>query len=405
VPGPIALAKIRDGEMVTIEGTVTIGRTLLDTSGRRTLLEDATGAIELYLAEPDAAVRTGARLRVTGTVGKAYGAPRLRVRDVSVLGWQPPVAHDLLVAPGAATEWRLVRVTGTIISLHRAGERWLAEIATSAGTIPVAGLAGAGIPVSALGEGRRATVTGIVRRPFPTASDRRFALLPRGPADLAVGPAPAPGGSGAGVATSAAPMPAATGAPLIQAQTADLHDIAAHIGATVQVGGLVTSLEAGGVRIDDGTGTARIVLDGEAAMLVALLSPGDAVTVTGTVEQRDEAVVVVADPGALTLAGDPAAMAPDASPEAPSEASSAAAQATDPGFAAGAVLPRGAAGTGGPGAPAIAGGSLVLTALAGLVAIAANRGRERRRLRSRILARIEAFSTPDSAPSSPAEGR
>jgi hypothetical protein len=242
--------------------------------------------------------------------------------------------------------------------------------------------------------------------------------VPRGPADLVVGPAPSAGGSGAGgsgaAGGAASAAPAATDAPQAQAPAADIRDLAAHIGTTVQVGGLVTDLEAGGVRLDDGTGTARIVLEGEAAMLVALLNPGDAVTVTGTAEQRDEVVVVVTDPAALTLAGDPTAGDPTAgdptagdpaaAPEASPETTEAKAQASNSAFGAGAAFLRGTDGTPGPGAPALAGGTLALAALAGVVAAAANRGRERRRLRTRVLARLEALSTPDSAPGSPAEG-
>jgi hypothetical protein len=46
------------------------------------------------------------------------------------------------------------------------------------------------------------------------------------------------------------------------------------------------------------------VLAGDAADLVALLEPGDALNVTGVVERRDELVVVVSDPADLVLVGD-----------------------------------------------------------------------------------------------------
>ncbi len=406
-PGPIALAKIHDGDLVTVEGIVMCGSTLLDASGRRTVLEDATGAVELYLAQPDATVRAGARLRVTGTMGKAYGAPRLRVRDVVVLGWQPPVVHDLRVAPGAASEWRLVRVTGTITSLHRAGDRWLAEIATSAGVIPVAGLAGAAIPASTLGEGRRLTVTGIVRRPYPSATDRRYQLVPRGIADLVVGPAPAPvAGGGAGTSDGGVRSPAPS-APVsaspVSAPVADLSDLAAHLGEAITVGGLVTDLETGGVRLDDGTATVSLVLDGEAGSLVALLNPGDAISATGIVEQRAELVVVVADPGALAIAGDPAAVAADADPVASANQGSADASAVAAALAVNANALGG--GMAGPGPATMAGGTLFLAGIAGLVAVAAHRSRERRRLRARILTRLASLAAPETAANAlPKEG-
>ncbi len=40
---------------------------------------------------------------------------------------------------------------------------------------------------SALKEGRTATIVGIVRRPYPSASDRRFAIVPRSARDLTIG--------------------------------------------------------------------------------------------------------------------------------------------------------------------------------------------------------------------------
>ena len=45
--------------------------------------------------------------------------------------------------------------------------------------IAIAGLAGSGIPSTALIEGRQATVTGIVKRAYPTATDQRFSVVPR----------------------------------------------------------------------------------------------------------------------------------------------------------------------------------------------------------------------------------
>ena len=124
----VAAAIRREGRTVTVEGTVTIDRTLLDASGRRAVVEDGTGAIELYLPEADASIRAGVRIRATGEVGRAWGAPRLRVEAFRVIGQRAPVVRDLRVAPTAATEWRLVRVRGTIEDVHRSGDRWTAEL-------------------------------------------------------------------------------------------------------------------------------------------------------------------------------------------------------------------------------------------------------------------------------------
>ena len=55
---------------------------------------------------------------------------------------------------------------------------------------------GSGIASTDLAVGRAATVIGIVKRPYPTATDRRFAIVPRQRADIVLGKAvPAAGAS------------------------------------------------------------------------------------------------------------------------------------------------------------------------------------------------------------------
>jgi hypothetical protein len=393
----IAAARQRDGARVTVEGVLTIDRTLLDASGRRTIVEDASAAIEVYLASPDAAIHAGLRVRVTGTVGQAYGAPRLRADDLQVLGTAKPVVRDLGRAPSAADEWRLVRVSGTITDVHRLGDRWLAELDLGGARVPVSGLAGSGIASTAVVEGRRATVTGIVRRPYPTATDRRFAVVPRGPSDLV---------SGAAVGTDPGVGPGATGVPgpsngaggnagvgAMGAIDVDLVRLDEHLGRTVRVGGLVADLEPDGVRLDDGTATARLVLAGEAADLVALLQPGDALNATGTVERRDdEAVVVVADPANLVLVGDlgvaPSSGGPGAeAPGAFTDGSADPTTAVRAGLARDMTLDPASAGL----------GTLILVGAMSLLVTAARRHRGRRLLESRVRARIDAFARPAQA--------
>jgi hypothetical protein len=395
----IAAARQRDGDRVTVEGVLTIDRTLLDASERRTIVEDASGAIELYLASPDAALHAGIRVRVTGTVGQAYGAPRLRADDVRVLGTAKPVVRDLRKVPSASDEWRLVRVSGAIIDVHRLGDRWLAELDLGGTRVPVSGLAGSGIASTAVVEGRRATVTGIVRRPYPTATDRRFAVVPRGPSDVVLGAA-LETATGASLGATGAPGPSnGVGDPAGAAGAAgaidvDLVRLDEHLGRIVRVGGLVADLEADGVRLDDGTATARLVLAGEAADLVALLQPGDALNATGTVEGRgEEVVVVVADPANLVLVGD-LGVAP--SPGGPG--AGAAGDVTD-----GSPDPTAArAGLGRDMVldPASAGlGTLVLVGAMSVLVTAARRHRGRRLLEARVRARIDAFARPAQAPS------
>ena len=80
-------------------------------------------------------------------------------------------------------------------SVHKLGDRWRAEIRLGGRLVVVVGQAGAGIAADTLAEDRIATVTGIVRRPYPTASDQRFTILPRNPADVRVAGSAAAAGS------------------------------------------------------------------------------------------------------------------------------------------------------------------------------------------------------------------
>ncbi len=411
----IAAARVREGRAVTVEGILTVDTTLLDASGRRTIVEDATGAIEVYLAAPDAAVKSGRRVRVTGTVGRAWGAPRLRADEVRVLGERVPTAHSLTIAPGAATEWRLVRVRGTIVDIHRSGDRWQAELQVGRIRILVAGLPGSGTSAAAVTKGRTATITGIVKRPYPTATDRRYAVLPRRPSDLVPGAeaAASPGSAAANTMgegrTGPVEVTPSDRAPA-GAQDVDLADLAAHAGREVHVGGLVVAIEDRGIRLDDGTAIARIVLAAAAADLLPVLRPGDAVNATGVVEIGDaalnETVVVVSDPSSVALLGD---LGDLGSPD-------------DPGAAAGdavleaglslATLPAGAAAAAsavsaidrGPGLGAASAGVITL-GITGLIAAAAalvRRRRSKRLFRTRIVARLDAIVGPGTVPAGPA---
>jgi len=397
---PIATARVRDGATVTVVGVVTAGRTLLDASGRRAVIEDATAAIELYLAAPDTSVRVGARLRVTGVIGRAWGAPRLHAAAVTFLGSATPAVHDLRAAPGAATEWRLVRVTGTVTSVHRTGDRWVAELDAGSATIPVIGLAGAGIPATALEAGRRATIVGIVRRPYPSASDRRFTVLPRATSDITLGAAVAtasPGPSGAATSAGGGSMAASQGAPggsgatSTGVPTSDLRDLAAHVGQRVRVGGLVTASTPDGFRLDDGTGTVPVVLEGAAADLASLVGEGDALDATGTVEQRDSLVLVVADPVDVTLVGDLGGGDPTASAVA-ALALSLPSGVQDLGVI-GAPHDQPAA----PGLPALLGALAALAGLGVAASIVARRLRGRHRDRARMRRRLAVWAGNASA--------
>ena len=192
------------------------------------------------------------------------------------------------------------------MSVNKLGDRWRAEIAVGKDHVVVVGQPGAGIPSTTLVEGRTATVTGIARRPAPTASDHRFAVTPRFPADVARD-------RPAGRRTERRHdrrWSAATPRRLVRwrrdrdrlapaAPDADLVDLAPFAGRLVRVGGLVVDLRPDGFTLDDGTAIGRIVLRGAALELLPLIEPDDALNAIGRVEALDGGlVVVVDDPGA-----------------------------------------------------------------------------------------------------------
>jgi hypothetical protein len=169
----------------------------------------------------------------------------------------------------------------------------------------VHGQAGAGIPSTAIVVGRRITVTGIVKRPYPTASDRRFAVLPRSGADVSIGAAGNGAPSGTVESATRGPTSSAAGSAGIDVTPdTDLAALADHFGQRVRVGGLIARLADDGFDLDDGTALARVVLRGGMADLLPHLREGEAVAATGTVELVDGSpVVVVDDEGALLRVG------------------------------------------------------------------------------------------------------
>ena len=82
----IAAATRTTGRDVAVEGVVTVSASLLDASRRRIVVQDATGGIEVLLPKDVSAPGVGARIRVTGSMGTAYGAPRLRATEVDRRG-------------------------------------------------------------------------------------------------------------------------------------------------------------------------------------------------------------------------------------------------------------------------------------------------------------------------------
>ena len=70
-----------------------------------------------------------------------------------------------------------------------------------------------GSPSTTLADGRTATVIGIARRPYPSATDRRFAVTPRSPADVRVAGRADADAAGGGSRRGRRPGPAPTAGP------------------------------------------------------------------------------------------------------------------------------------------------------------------------------------------------
>ena len=130
---------------VTIEAVVTAPAALLDATGRRIVVQDATGAIEILLAKDVPAPGVGTRVRAVGRVGTAYGAPRLRSASLERLGAGAAPAPLRIRGPlSAAHTWRLVAVSGRIEDVRKLGDRWRAEVAVGAARLVVIGQPGPG---------------------------------------------------------------------------------------------------------------------------------------------------------------------------------------------------------------------------------------------------------------------
>jgi hypothetical protein len=295
---------------VTVAGVTTSEAGLLDSDNRRITIQDTTAAILVRLPADAAAPAVGTRMRVTGKVGAYYGAPQLDVDSQPVL-----LAHDkatpliLRRAPAAPDEWMLIRVTVRIVNVTKNGDSWRAEVSLGAGgSMPVAGLAGSGIPSTALVEGRSAMLTGIVKRAYPTASDQRFALVPRSTADIELGAVPGPspsaaptgaGGSRSPVARSLSigsdqPLPGGS-APASGSAVADdggtvsttIDGLTGLIGQRVRVGGRVASVDGTIALLSDGTGETNVRFMSEADAASVSLAADELVNVIGWDSERD----------------------------------------------------------------------------------------------------------------------
>jgi hypothetical protein len=292
------LLRLPDGTSVVVQATVTGGAALLDSSGRRIVVQDSSAAIEVLLPAGTAAPPVGSRLRIAGRTAHAWGAPQLSATAVDGIGGGQPIRASVRSALGPADEWRLVWVSGTVASVERLGDRWRAEVAVGSARLLVLGQAGAGIPSTLIDVGSQVTITGIVKRPYPTATDRRFGLLPRSTADVTVALS-ASRAPGSGLTASAVAQ-----APQVTPDT-DLATLSEHLGEVVRVGGIVRTLLADGFSLDDGTARSPVLLAGDMVGLRGVLEPGEAVAAVGRVSSVDGALAVtVDDEGSLVRIGE-----------------------------------------------------------------------------------------------------
>ena len=392
---------------VAIEGVVTAPAALLDATGRRIVVQDASGAIEILLAKDVTAPGVGTRIRAAGRVGTAYGAPRLRAEMLERLGTgSAPAPLRIRGSVSAAHTWRLVAVQGRIEDVRKLGDRWRAEVVVGSARVVLVGQPGARIPVDGVLEGHSVEVIGIVRPAYPSASDRRPTVLPRSRGDLTVAGGAAGDGSngsgatGGGTGSSGAATGSTEGAteagaaadarPAPDVPDADLADLESIVGATVRVGGLVLDARPDGFVLDDGTEHAPVVLRGEATDWIPLIEPGDAVNVVGRVERLDDGIlgVVVTDPAAIVLGSDPAALGSAASPSAGPSRTGVAEAAGDRPRTAGlgddlGVLPGAGAGV----------ASLLGISLASVAVTLLRRRQARRLLAARVAARLSAIGS------------
>jgi hypothetical protein len=321
----IAEALARGG-LVSIAGVVTVGPMLIDASGRLVVIQDSSAAVEVRLPAAntkagaglgDRRVVPGMALEIKGSVGHAYGAPRVTASAVTWLGQAGrPTPLRITSAPSASIEWRLVVASGRLDSIHRLGLRWRADLIVGTTRIPIVGLTGSQILVGRLFMDRRVTLIGVVRRAYPTAIDQRFAIEPRSVSDLSfdrpepLAPHPTgnPGGGSGAVSgsTGATASGTGTGGLPAGAPTIDLRDLASVTGRLVEAGGIVTRIAGSMVWLDDGTATGRLLLRGDAAPFLDLIEVGDPLEVSGW-GATDAAgpYLLVTDPAGVRQAGDP----------------------------------------------------------------------------------------------------
>jgi DNA/RNA endonuclease YhcR with UshA esterase domain len=306
-PRRVPIAEATPGRSVAIVGVVTSKAGLVDGEGRRITVQDRTGAILVRYPAETRPAAVGRTIRAAGKVGTWYGAIQLEAEDApKTTGRARVAAATRRRPPTEADEWRLVKVDVRILDLHRDGDVWRAEASlASGGQLPIVGVAGAAIDVDRLEEGRAARITGIVRRAHPSASDQRFAVVPRSARDFRLGGLAAR--SGADGASVGADGDHSDGSAIETWGGSGTDDgsggaLSAALGALddlddrlVQVGGRVETVAERRITLHDGTARGVVRLADAVEPIEPRLQVGEVINVTGRVTRlaggRREVVV------------------------------------------------------------------------------------------------------------------
>ena len=294
------------GAAVDVEATTTATAGLLDIGSPTIVVDDGTAAVAVVLPEGADVPHVGMRVRVTGKVGSWESGPTVLASQILAQGDLQAVGASSVAGPlNASLEWRLVQVCGRVDRITRAGSRWRADLTVDGHPVVVLGEPAAAITVTTTAVGRLAEVTGIVRR--STSDSKAFQLLPRTSLDFHLGPAPKAPDSAA-VLHQASSSGAAAGSGSTSAGNAPnsiaIESLSAYLGSSVTVAGLVTTTTRDSVTIDDGTGEVRVG-GPNAADVVGMLEPGDAIEATGLVRRDDQGLMIEVDPASIiSLPGD-----------------------------------------------------------------------------------------------------
>ena len=252
----------------------------------------------------------GRRIRVTGEIGPLVRRPTDQGASVR------SSARRRVSAPAARSPRRARRGRRMPVrpgQRHRrrgqaARQSWRAEIQVGGERVAVTGSARRRDPPDRARWRARAPASAeSSARPYPTATDRRYAIVPRGPADIAVGPAcgrrrPVATGTDGRQAGGRAPIRVPRRWPGRRRP----HGPRPPRRREVRAGGLVIELTPTGSTLDDGTAVGRVRLLDAAAEYLGARRAGRRGERRSAVrsERRATRGARGADPAGLIRAGD-----------------------------------------------------------------------------------------------------